>query len=314
MHLWNALGSARVDDATADANMALVEGQAWLLLRALAAQAGLGAAVSKPCGVRVDAMGWLEEVGLGEGWLDLYPEAEPLFRPTVPLPPSVKRLLDLYLPLCIGVASNDLIIGHLAQSLDGQIATSTGASCFISGQEDLVHTHRLRALFDVVLVGRGTIAGDDPRLTTRLVPGQNPTRVVIDPGMHAPGESKVFHDGVAPTLLMCAHANRNGRRTRDHVEIVEIPSTGPVLSPLAIRRELKSRGLRRIFVEGGGVTVSHFFEAGLLGRVHVTISPFFLGQGRPGLVMPKIDRLEQAIRPRVRRFMLGEDILFDCRF
>ena len=313
MHLWNALGDARVDPIE-EPTTALAQGQAWLLLRALAAQSGLGVAVSKPCGVRVDAAGRLEEVGLGEGWLDLYPDAEPLFRPTVPLPPSIKRLLDLYLPLCIGEASNDLVIGHLAQSLDGQIATSTGASCFITGQEDLVHTHRLRALFDVVLVGRGTIASDDPRLTTRLVPGSNPTRVVIDPGMRAPDERHVFRDGAAPTLLFCARPNRNGHGMREHGEIIELPSEGSVLSPLAIQSQLKSRGLRRIFVEGGGVTVSRFFEAGLLGRVHVTISPCFLGQGRPGLVMPRIDSLDQATRPRVRRFMLGEDTLFDCRF
>ncbi len=307
MHLWNARESVMEETA-------LVEEQAWLLLRALAAQSGLGVAVTKPCGVRVDEAGWLEEVDLGQGWLDLYPDAEPLFRPTVPLPPSVKRLLDLYLPLCIGNASNDLVMGHLAQSLDGQIATSTGASCFITGQEDLMHTHRLRALFDVVLVGRATVASDDPRLTTRLVPGRNPTRAVLDPGLRAPEDRQVFRDGAAPTLLFCAHRQRNGRQVRDHVEIIEMPSSGPVLPPMEILEQLRARGLRRIFVEGGGVTISHFFAAGLLGRVHVTVSPFFLGQGRPGLVMPKIDRLDQAVRPRVRRFMLGADTLFDCRF
>jgi diaminohydroxyphosphoribosylaminopyrimidine deaminase/5-amino-6-(5-phosphoribosylamino)uracil reductase len=307
MHMWNALKSVMEETA-------LVEEQAWLLLRALAAQAGLGVAVTKPCGVRVDEAGWLEEVDLGQGWLDLYPDGEPLFRPTVPLPPSVKRMLDLYLPLCIGDASNELVMGHLAQSLDGQIATSTGASCFITGQEDLVHTHRLRALFDVVLVGRATVASDDPRLTTRLVSGRNPTRVVLDPGMRAPEDRQIFCDGAAPTLLFCARHQRNGRQARDHVEVIEMASPGPVLSPVEVLEQLRARGLRRIFVEGGGVTISHFFSAGLLGRVHVTISPFFFGQGRPGLVMPKIDRLDQAVRPRVRRFMLGEDTLFDCRF
>jgi diaminohydroxyphosphoribosylaminopyrimidine deaminase / 5-amino-6-(5-phosphoribosylamino)uracil reductase len=309
MQLWETQESVMREAA-------LGEGQAWLLLRALAARAGLGEAVTKPRGVRVDGAGWLEEVGLGQGWLDLYPDAEPPFRPTTLLPPSVKRLLDLYLPLCIGDGSSDLVIGHLAQSLDGQIATSTGASCYITGQEDLVHTHRLRALFDVVLVGRATITSDDPRLTTRLVPGRSPARVVLDPGMRAPEDRRVFRDGASATLLFCASPNRNGRRVSDHVEIIEIASSasGAVLPPVEILRQLRARGLRRIFVEGGGVTVSHFFEAGVLDRVHITISPFFLGQGRPGLVMRKIDRLDQAVRPCVRRFMLGEDTLFDCRF
>ena len=77
---------------------------------------------------------------------------------------------------------------------------------------------------------------------------------------------------------------------------------------------MRRRGLRRVFIEGGGVTISHFLQAGLLPRVHVTISPLFLGQGKPGLVLVKIDGLNQALRPRVRRFPPGEDMLFDCEF
>jgi len=307
MHLWDA--SPRVVHDTT-----LVETRAWLVLRALAARAGVGLAVAKPCGVRVDGNGRLEEVALGHGWLDVFPDGEPIFRPMAPLAPSIERLLEIYLPLCVGKASNDLVIGHIAQSLDGQIATSTGASCFITGQQDLVHTHRLRALFDVVLVGRGTITYDDPRLTTRLVPGRNPTRVVLDPGLRAPVDRQVFHDGVAPTLLFCAPGRGQTRRLREHVEIIEASSSGSVLAPLEILARLKTRGLRRVFVEGGGVTISHFLQVGLLGRMHITISPIFLGQGRPGFVLPKIDGLEQALRPRVRRFMLGDDTLFDCRF
>jgi diaminohydroxyphosphoribosylaminopyrimidine deaminase/5-amino-6-(5-phosphoribosylamino)uracil reductase len=308
MHLWDA--RAVVAHGTV-----LVETRTWLLLRALAARAGLGQAVVRPCGVCVDADGRLEEVGLGHGWLDVFPDRDPPFRPMAPLSPSIERLLEIYLPLCIGKASNELVLGHVAQSLDGQIATSTGASCFITGQQDLIHTHRLRALFDVVLVGRGTVTCDDPRLTTRLVPGRNPTRVVLDPGLRAPANRQVFRDGVAPTILFCAPGRGRSRRSQDdQVEVVEASSTGPVLPPLEILARLKARGLRRVFVEGGGVTISHFLQVGLLGRMHITISPLFLGQGRPGFVLPKIDGLEQALRPRVRRFMLGDDTLFDCRF
>ena len=85
------------------------------------------------------------------------------------LPPAIEDMLELYLPLCLGKESSDLVVAHVGQSLDGQIATSTGASCFITGPQDLAHTHCLRALFDVVLVGRATVDCDDPRLTTRLV-------------------------------------------------------------------------------------------------------------------------------------------------
>jgi len=172
----------------------------------------------------------------------------------------------------------------------------------------------LRALFDAVLVGRATVECDDPRLTTRLVSGDNPTRVVVDPSLRSSLERKVFRDGSAPTLLLCGQGKRGNRRKHGHAEVLEIPGEGHLLSPTAILDGLRQRGLRRTFVEGGGVTVSHFLQARVLDRVHITISPLFLGQGRPGLALAKIDGLDQALRPSVRRFELGEDMLFDCRF
>jgi diaminohydroxyphosphoribosylaminopyrimidine deaminase / 5-amino-6-(5-phosphoribosylamino)uracil reductase len=290
----------------------LTEETAWSLLRALAREARSGHAVGKPSGVRLDGDGRYQEVDLGMGLLDVYPGAEPLFRTASTLAPAVEHMLDLYLPLCLGPESNDLVVGHLGQSLDGQIATSTGASCFITGPQDLTHTHRLRALFDAVLVGRATVDYDDPRLTTRLVPGENATRVVVDPSLRGSGERKVFRDRAAPTLLYCLQRSCNGARDYGLTEVVGLAVPGPVLPPAAIVEDLRRRGLRRVFVEGGGVTVSHFLQAGLLRRLHVTVSPLFLGQGKPGLVLAKIDGLDQALRPRVRRFDMGEDVLFDC--
>src|ERR1700689_2004883 len=73
------------------------------------------------------------------------------------------------------------VIGRIAQSLDGYIATREGESVWISGPDDLRHTHQLRALCDAVLVGARTIRADNPLLTTRLVEGPNPVRVVLAP-------------------------------------------------------------------------------------------------------------------------------------
>jgi diaminohydroxyphosphoribosylaminopyrimidine deaminase / 5-amino-6-(5-phosphoribosylamino)uracil reductase len=290
----------------------LTEERTWSLLRALARAASAGNAIAKPSGVRLDGDGRCQEVELGTGWLDVDPAAEPPFQTATALPPAIEQMLALYLPVCLGSGSSDLTVAHLGQSLDGQIATSTGASCFITGPQDLTHTHRLRALFDAVVVGRATVDCDDPRLTTRLVSGESPTRVVLDPSLRGSVERKVFRDGAAPTLVYCLQGSRNPAKDYGQAEVVELAEAGPVLPPAAILDDLHRRGLRRVFIEGGGVTISHFLRAGLLRRVHVAISPLFLGQGRPGLALAKIDGLDQALRPRVRRFDMGEDILFDC--
>ncbi|MGB5834942.1 MAG: dihydrofolate reductase family protein, partial [Thiohalocapsa sp.] len=105
------------------------------------------------------------------------------------LDPTVRDFLELYLPICrlrsgltnLPRGTDTHLNAHLGQSLDGCIATHTGDSEFVTGPENLLHLHRMRALSDAVVVGAGTIASDDPRLTTRLVSGPNPVRVVLDP-------------------------------------------------------------------------------------------------------------------------------------
>jgi riboflavin biosynthesis pyrimidine reductase len=74
---------------------------------------------------------------------------------------------------------------------------------------------------------------------------------------------------------------------------------------------LRRRGLRRLFIEGGGVTVSRFLAAGLLTRLQVTVAPVIIGEGRPGLRLPRLERLDAALRPPARQFCMGQDVLFD---
>jgi riboflavin-specific deaminase-like protein len=300
--------------ATAPDKDALTEPDTWCLLRGLGELARAGRSVRSPCGLTLDSVGAIQLVALGEGIVDLFPDATPCYRAVRPLHRDAEFMLDLYLSLCIGASSDNLVVGHVGQSLDGQIATSTGASCYVTGHEDLVHMHRLRALFDAVLVGRSTITCDNPHLTTRLVPGTNPVRVVVDPSLRSPLDRHVFLDHAAPTLVLHGKGCARDRTRFADVDLVEVPVVPPHLPPALLLACLRERGIRRIFVEGGGVTVSHFLRAGLMDRIHVAVSPMFIGQGRPGVDLPKIDSLDQAMRPKTRTFLLGADVLFDCEF
>jgi len=289
----------------------LDEARAWALCTALAKRASLGRPVARACGLGLGAGGLLEEVGLGCGLVDVDPERESGLAAGVRLPASVAAMFELYLPLCLP-PSGAAVFAHVGQSLDGQIATQSGASRYVSGAANLRHMHRLRALSDAVVVGASTVENDDPQLTTRLVPGPSPTRVVIDPRLRLPDQRKVFQDRAAPTLVLCARGRMNGHRLGNS-EIVEIDAEDGVLPPRAIVAELARRGLKRLFVEGGGVTVSRFVQARALDRLHVTICPVFIGRGRPGISLPGVDQLERALRPRTRRFAQDDDVLFDCK-
>ena len=224
-----------------------------------------------------------------------------------------KAMFDLYLPICGATATRPVTVGHLGQSLDGFIATHAGESQWVTGQENILHVHRLRALCDAVVVGAGTVAADDPQLTTRLVEGPNPVRVVIDPARRLGEHHKVFTDASAETLYVCA---RSVARPGEHhvgraavVAVDDAPDGGVDVDELM--RLLRARGCTRVFVEGGGVTVSMFLEANLLDRLHVAIAPLIIGNGRPAIRLPARAALGDCHRPRHRVFRMGGDVLFD---
>jgi riboflavin biosynthesis pyrimidine reductase len=80
----------------------------------------------------------------------------------------------------------------------------------------------------------------------------------------------------------------------------------------ALMQMLRARGCRRVFVEGGGVTVSMFLEANLLDRLQMAIAPLLIGDGRPAIRLTPRAALGDCHRPRYRVFRMGGDVLFDC--
>jgi riboflavin-specific deaminase-like protein len=201
-----------------------------------------------------------------------------------------------------------IVVGRLAQTLDGKIATRSGHSQWIGGAGDIRHTHRLRALCGAVIVGASTITEDDPLLTTRLVPGPSPLRVVLDPRRRLSRLYRVFQDG-APTLLATAAPGPDRHGTAEVLTLPCRPDGGLDLAHLL--NELAHRGAPRVFVEGGGHTVSRFLVAGLLDRLHVTVAPMILGSGRPAFDLPEVATVQQGLRFRWAAHDLAPDMLFD---
>ncbi|MFI5179441.1 MAG: RibD family protein [Vicinamibacterales bacterium] len=229
------------------------------------------------------------------------------------LPPDDPRhaLIDLYLPICSASRARPMTVGHLGQSLDGFIATHAGESQYVTGEENILHLHRMRALCDAVVVGAGTVAADDPQLTTRYVAGPSPLRVVLDPTRRLADHYKVFTDDSADTLYVCAKSlAQDGSVGRATIVAVDDGPEG--VDAAAVLRVLRARGCHRIFVEGGGVTVSMFLEANLLDRLQIAIAPLLIGDGRPAIRLPPRTALSDCHRPRYRVFRMGADVLFDC--
>jgi riboflavin-specific deaminase-like protein len=205
---------------------------------------------------------------------------------------------------------------HYAQTLDGRIATCTGHSQWISGEESLCLAHRLRAEHEAVMVGRGTVLADNPRLTVRLVPGRSPIRIVIDSTLRTPEHAHVLTDGAAPTLVATT-----ARAPRDRVESLRLrgievavlaeDEQGQVCLP-ELMRYLGERGIKTVLVEGGRGLITGLLRQRLVDRLIVCIAPKIVGAGIEAIGDLGIDTMDGALTfTQSSVTTLGEDIIFD---
>jgi riboflavin-specific deaminase-like protein len=301
------------DRSRAPSETAVGPERAWSLLLALRRRARLPEPLPDRFGLSLDARGQPSVVPADGRSALLEVAADGSWTARVPIAATGAKWFDLYLPMALACRARPLAVAHLGQSLDGRIATLEGKSCYINGPENLNHLHRMRALCDAIVVGANTVQCDDPQLTTRRVPGPNPVRAILDPRRRLAADRGVFRDRAAPTVLVCDEvlADRAGP---GGAEIVGVPCRGLGLDLGAVLEWLRGRGLFGIFVEGGGLTVSAFLQQGLLDRLQIAVAPLILGSGRPGITLPPIRDLSQGLRPRHRRYVMGEDVLFDCEF
>ncbi len=216
--------------------------------------------------------------------------------------------LALYGPL----ARRDLgpiTVAQIGQSLDGRIATVTGDARDVSGPDGLAHLHRMRALVDGVVIGVRTALHDDPRLTVRLCAGPNPARIVIDPRGRLPDDAPLLRaDGTRRIVIQAVDRTRPAG-----IEVIRLSDSDGMLDPGQILSALRATGLSTLMVEGGGITISRFLEAGLLTRLQVAIAPLLIGAGPQGLTMPSpTENLSDALRPQTHAYSLGSDVVFDC--
>ena len=162
-----------------------------------------------------------------------------------------------------------------AMSLDGKIATHTGHSQWITGNEARERVHRERAEHQAVLVGVKTVLADDCRLNVRLPePIRQPLRIVLDTQARLPGKAQIIRPPGGRTVVVCGE----DAPQRDDVECWR----GPAGDLIWLARRLHTEGIRSVFVEGGSAVHGSFLEAGLGTRVLAFVAPRLLG-GRTAL-------------------------------
>lgn len=195
----------------------------------------------------------------------------------------------------------------IAASLDGRIATATGESRWITGEEARRDGHRLRGTHDAILVGSATVAADDPDLGCRL-PGlgaRSPVRIVLDSQARLSPASKLATSArERPVWLLCTKTAPAAARdvlAGLGVEIIEVAAdAGGRVDVAAAARALGVRGLTRVLVEGGGQVAASLLQAGLVDRISSYRAGLVLGaDSRSAVGHLALARLDFAPRFRL---------------
>jgi diaminohydroxyphosphoribosylaminopyrimidine deaminase / 5-amino-6-(5-phosphoribosylamino)uracil reductase len=208
-----------------------------------------------------------------------------------------------------------LVTLKLAASLDGRIATASGESRWITGEDSRRYVHRLRAEHDAILVGAQTVIRDDPELTCRLRGGRNPLRVVLDGRLRLPLRARVLTHTASAATLVVTGPRASAAKIRDvevrGAQVLRLPLTAGHLSLPRLLRALGQRHIMSVLIEGGATVAAAAIRSRLVDRLLIFYAPKLIGaDGRPLLGPLGVRRLRQAPRVgrlRIKRF--AQDVL-----
>ena len=199
------------------------------------------------------------------------------------------------------------VTAKFAMSLDGKIATRTGESRWITGEEARAHAHRTRRAHDAILVGVNTVVADDPELTARIEgeDSRQPLRVVLDSQLRIQQSARILGPN---TLIATTKPGRIGA-----AEVLRLPPDAAGRVDLsALLDVLGQRGILSLLIEGGSEVHASFFKAGLVDKVNAYVAPRLIGgRAAPGpLGGEGVEHLAASIHLNELDFVrLGDDLL-----
>jgi diaminohydroxyphosphoribosylaminopyrimidine deaminase/5-amino-6-(5-phosphoribosylamino)uracil reductase len=212
-----------------------------------------------------------------------------------------------------------------AMTLDGKVATRSGDSKWISGEESRELAHRWRASVDAVVVGIGTALADDPQLTARpsgrpTEPAEQPRRVVFDSlARLPPGSQLVAAAAEVPLTVIVSRA-----AARADVEALEAAGAQVIVAsgenePARVRgalEQLGAMGITAILLEGGPHLAGAFLDAGEIDELRLFLAPLLLGgsAARDPLEGEGVERISEALHAlSFGCESVGEDLLISAR-
>lgn len=194
-----------------------------------------------------------------------------------------------------------------AMTLDGKIASSSKVREWITNSEAQKFVHTLRARVDAILIGKGTIQIDNPKLTVRLVKGKNPLRIVLDSDMSIPRSSKVFGQGCIIATTSTAQTEipnaKLWKLSKDKTEKIDLS---------VLLKKAGEEGIQSILIEGGEKVFTRALASNIVDKVYFIIAPKITGGGLSVTGDLGIKKISDSINlTRVKFVELGDNIVIE---
>ncbi len=204
-----------------------------------------------------------------------------------------------------------------AVTLDGKLATATGDSRWVTGEQARAWVHRLRDQVDVILVGANTARRDNPQLTTRLPEGRgkDPVRVVVDSRLRLPATLTVFTQRSPARTVVATLEDPTGRKAKRFLstgaDVWQLPEKDGQVDLEALMRRLAQEGLNHVLVEGGAEMYGSFLREELADELLLFIAPKLIGgEGLSWSGSLGVKQMARALTVSPLAFeQVGEDLL-----
>lgn len=209
-----------------------------------------------------------------------------------------------------------LVSGKIATSMDGRIALKNGKSKWITGEKARLKGHEFRSKNDAVMVGVRTVLEDDPMLNVRLdTEHGQPLRIVLDHDLKTPLDSALIKSAADENVLLICGSSQSethiSRFSDQGVGLIQLDSKERYFEPKAILKALAKRGITRIYIEGGGHTLTPFIKARLMDYlIWFRAGCLIGGDGLPAFQALGLENIEDMPKFDLKHSeSVGEDIL-----
>jgi diaminohydroxyphosphoribosylaminopyrimidine deaminase/5-amino-6-(5-phosphoribosylamino)uracil reductase len=231
---------------------------------------------------------------------------------------EAKRLNEAFIKYV--TKKRPFVIVKCASTLDGRIATRTGDSKWISGEESRAFVHRLRHAVDGIMIGVNTVKNDNPALTTRLqdMKGRDPSRIILDTNLSISEEAKILRlNSDSDTIIITGDSVSEDKKIRleaQGAKIIKAPVKNSLIDLDQLMDSLGALGITSLLIEGGSRVIASALAAKIVDKVIFFYGPKIMGgdDGVPvcqGLGPDLMDGCISVKNIDVRRF--GDDVMIE---